>query len=166
MKTKQCALSCLLICDLTLAVCAWSESVSKEMVVAAYVTKSCRISTKHELTAAGLIQNEGWFRPTAADNRAGLCRTGALPQIVMEPKNHLPTINTDPLNGLPDQSGHVIYTEVIFTDTPAGLGAQVMHHVLDIPNNNKSRRISGIGAPDESKDSGDDHATLKITIHF
>lgn len=166
MKTKPYALAYLLVCDLTIVVCAWSESVSTELVVQAFVTKSCRIFTKHELTTAGLMQNGEWFSPTSVDNLAGSCPTSSLPQIVVEPKSYYPTINTGSLNGLPEQLGHVIHTEVIFTNTPSGLGAKATHQVLDTPQNSNFKRISEIGSPAEGKPSGDEQDSLRITIHF
>jgi hypothetical protein len=136
------------------------------MIVTATVTKSCRISTKHELTTAGSMQNGEWFSPTSVDNREGSCPTGSLPLILVEPKSHHPIINAHSLNGLQEESGHVIHTEVIFTDTPRGLGARATHQVLDTPQNSNFKRNSEIGSSAEGKTSGDEQDTLRITIHF
>jgi hypothetical protein len=165
-KIKQYALFYLLVCDLTIVAWAWSEPVSTEMIVTATVTKSCRISTKHELTTAGSMQNGDWFNPSSVDNLAGSCPTGSLPQIVVERKSPSPTINTGSLNGLPEQLGHVIHTEVIFTDTPSGLGAKATHQVLDTPQHSNFKRISEIGSSVDGKPSGAEQDSLRITIHF
>jgi hypothetical protein len=165
-KIKQYALFYLLVCDLTIVVWAWSEPVSTEMIVTATVIKSCRISTKHELTTAGSMQNGEWFSPTAVDNREGSCPTGSLPLILVEPKSHHPIINADSLNDLQEESGQVIHTEVIFTDTPSGLGAKATHQVLDTPQNSNFKRISEIGPSVDGKPSVAEQDTLRITIHF
>jgi hypothetical protein len=165
-KTKQYTLSYLLACDLAIVACAWSESVTTEMIVSATVTKSCRISAMHDLTTAGLIHNSDWFDLTSADNREGSCPSGSLPRVIVEPKSYHPIINKDSENGLLERSGHVTHTEVIFTPTPRGLGAKVAHRLLDTPQDSESRHISENGSSAEGKPSGDEQATFKITIHF
>jgi hypothetical protein len=166
MKTKLHALLCLLACQLIIVVCAWSESATTELVVHAYVTKSCRIFTQQELTTTGLRQDGEWFGVTSFGNGAESCPTGSLPQIVVEPKSYYPIIDTRPLNGRPEQSGQFIHTEVIFTPGPSGFGAKATHEVLNAPQKSNFKPTSEIASPDESTRSADEQTSLRITIHF
>ena len=146
---------------------AFGASSSATLTVTATVVRTCHFFIAHEVAAVAPTGSGQWFDTTGTERSGGPCheRSNA-PRITIRATNYHVDHHLGVAKSEVRRVSDRVQTELVFTNTAAGMAVKLFHRVLTIP---LAPRVATPSAGDWAPESGvlaDGSGNVAVTIDF